>query len=155
MIKPCSMHSLTPTLAPVKSSNPLMENGRVGYFWLTIEKKALACLDLREYYTSISLLKTMVLASASFPMPSPVVPKTSREITSPAANSQSSTLCSGVSTLIITSFPSIKCFLVLWERTPWTALIPSNSSKALAILAVTSWLVDPTLIVLVAAMKAL
>ena len=154
MIKPCSMHSLTPTLAPVKSSNPLMENGRVGYFWLTIEKKALACLDLREYYTSISLLKTMVLASASFPMPSPVVPKTSREITSPAANSQSSTLYSGVSTLIITSFPSIKCFLVLWERTPWTGSTP-YASQTLAMLAVTSWFVDPTLMVLVAAMKAL
>ena len=96
----------------------------------------------------------MVLDSDSFPIPSPVVAKTSRLITSPGANSQSSTLYSGVSLLMITSFPSIKCFLSLWERTPWTGSTP-YSAQTLAIFAVTSWLEDPTLILLVAARKEL
>ena len=95
----------------------------------------------------------MVLYSVSLPMPSPVETKISRLITSPGANSQSSTLYSGVSWLMITSFPSIKCFLVLWERTPWTGL-QSNYSHAVAIFYVTVWLRAPTLIVLTAALKA-
>jgi len=119
MISSCPRHSFTPTLAPVRSSNPLIEKGRVGYFSLTMWKKALACLLLREYYVSISRLYTVVLASISFPIPSPVETNTSSPIMSPGANSQSSTLYSGVSLLMIASFPSIRCFFILWERTPW------------------------------------
>lgn len=52
------------------------------------------------------------------------------------------------------SFPSIRCFFVLWESTPSTGFTLKSSHTA-AILAVTSWLVPPTLIVLVAALKAL
>lgn len=60
----CSKHSFTPTFAPVRSSKPLIENGRVGYFLFTIEKKFLALLLFKLYWTSISLLYTVVLKSA-------------------------------------------------------------------------------------------
>ncbi len=51
------------------------------------------------------------------------------------------------------SFPSFKCFLVLWDKTPWSASTP-NSSHTAWILAVTIWFVFSGLIVLVAAWKA-
>lgn len=130
-----------------------MENGRVGYLVLTMWKNCLALLLLRLYYCSISLLKTVHLISTSFGIPSPDETYTSRAKISPAANSQSSTLYSGVSLLIMLSFPSFKCFFILWERTPWTGFT-SNSSQTSWILAVTSWLSPPTFKVLAAAWNA-
>jgi len=43
----CSQHSLTPTLAMVESSKPLIAKGRVGYFLFTNAKKVLADFSLQ------------------------------------------------------------------------------------------------------------
>jgi len=49
LIRSCSKHSFTPTLAPVESSNAFNENGSVGNFLLTSEKNALDFCILRLY----------------------------------------------------------------------------------------------------------
>ena len=54
--------------------------------------------------------------------PSPLLTNTSKAKTSLTWNSWSSTFCSNVYLLIITLFPSIKCFLRSWERTPSNGL---------------------------------
>jgi len=74
----------------------------------------------------------------------------SNPITSPGANSNSSTLFSGVSLLMITSLPSIICFLILCDNTPSNGLTP-YSSQTFAITSVTSALVPAALIFLCAA----
>jgi hypothetical protein len=54
--------------------------------------------------------------------PSPLLTNKSKAKTSLTWNSWSSTFCSNVYLLIITLFPSIKCFLRSWERTPSNGL---------------------------------
>mmetsp|Transcript_34917 Transcript_34917/g.67103 ORF Transcript_34917/g.67103 Transcript_34917/m.67103 type:complete len:213 (-) Transcript_34917:573-1211(-) len=143
MKRPCLTHSTTP-IRQMRSSPARSVNGSVGNRVFTSERNWRDAFILSEYFSSRSRLKTVVLLSSCFGLPSPVLITMSKPKTSPCAKTASFTCCSVLVLLMITLFASMTCFFIWWESTPSTGEHLYDSAT-FAIIAVISALVAPSL----------
>mmetsp|Transcript_44588 Transcript_44588/g.82554 ORF Transcript_44588/g.82554 Transcript_44588/m.82554 type:complete len:264 (-) Transcript_44588:276-1067(-) len=145
----CFWHSTTPMRACFSSSNARSVKGSVGYLLFTSLKRYRDAFILRRYVLSTARLYTVVRCSECLGFPSPVLRQMSTLYTSLVWNSAVSTFIAWSRFPIITLLPSMTNRFIWWLRVPSTMLTlnaPATASHA----SVTSWLVLPCRISLVA-----